>query len=295
MTTLQKIAWRLRNFLIGPLLNLSSYGNLPNAASQLALKMAYQQLVRAKTILPSLNEVGFQAYSQTDEDGILLFIFSIIGTTNKKCVEICAGNGIECNTANLIINQGWTGLLVDGNQELVWQGKIFYGTHRATYVYPPTFLCAWITRDNVNKILEEAGYTGEIDLLSLDMDGIDYWIWEAIEVINPRVVVLEYQDALGPERSLTVPYTDNFEVNLNIEMPNFFGGSLPAFAKLAKKKGYRLVGCNRYGYNAFFIRGSLGEQEIPTIPVGNCFKHAKVLEGISKRWPTVKDYPWVEV
>ena len=77
--------------------------------------------------------------------------------------------------------------------------------------------------------------------------------------------------------------------------PNFFGASLSAFVKLGKKKGYRLVGCNRYGYNAFFIREGIGEKELPEIPIAECFKHPKVIRGMRERFPAVKDLPWVEV
>lgn len=248
--------------------------------------------------LPSIKEVGFKVYSQTDEDGILLYIFSLIGTTNKKCGEICAGNGIECNTANLIINHGWTGLLIDGNADLVKKGKEFYQSHPNTYVYPPTFVCQWITKDNINSVLSQYEFTGEIDLLSIDVDGVDYWLWDAINVINPRVVVVEYQDILGPELSLTVPYKDDFnayEYSTTRGMPNFCGASLTAFVKLARKKGYRLVGCNCFGYNAFFIRSDLGEQIFPEIAAGECFKHPKVIWGMKERFPLVKDLPWVKV
>lgn len=147
--------------------------------------------------MPPLRHVGFKAFSQTDEDGLLLYIFSIIGSESKKSVEICAGNGMECNTANLIINHGWHGLLVDGNEALVKCGIEFYKSNPHTYVYPP-FVHSWITRDNVNEVIARNGFEGEIGLLSIDMDGVDYWIWDAIHCIEPRVVVVEYQGILGP-------------------------------------------------------------------------------------------------
>jgi hypothetical protein len=210
----------------------------------------YQALAKSGAALPGLKEVGFKAFSQTDEDGMLLYIFSIIGVANKTCVEVCAGAGIECNTANLLINHGWHGLLVDGNEANVRHGQLFYQRNPFTYVYPPAFVHSWITRDKINQLLSNNGFEGEIDLLSIDLDGVDYWIWDAIKVIRPRVVIVEYQDILGPDRSLTVPYSDNFNANdypkIN-GMLNFCGASLPAFVKLAKKKGYRLVGCNRLG------------------------------------------------
>jgi hypothetical protein len=262
------------------------------------LQMMYRDMVRSGKEMPRLEDVGFKVHSQTNEDGILLYIFSVIGAHGRSCVEICAGNGVECNSANLIINHGWTALLVDGNEQCVAGGTEFYRKHRSTYVYPPTFLRAWITRDNVNDIIGEHGFRGEVDLLSIDLDGVDYWIWDAITVIEPRVVVVEYQDIIGPERALTVPYQDDFDAwihPLTNGIPNFFGASLPAFAKLARRKGYRLVGCNRLGYNAFFVRNGHGDQYLPEIPVAECFKHPKVLRGMKERFPTVKDHPWVEV
>ena len=268
------------------------------ATMQLILKFAYRHLAASDSALPTFADVGLKVFSQTDEDGILLYIFSVIGTTNRRCVEMCAGDGIECNTANLIINHGWTGLLVDSKEELVRQARKFYQTHPATYVYPPRCVCSWITKDNVNTLLRENGFEGDIDLLSLDIDGVDYWIWKAIDVVCPRVVVLEYQDIIGPERSITVPYSDNFNAwshPTTHDMPNFCGASLTAFVKLGRDKGYRLVGCNSTGYNAFFIRNDVGQKAFPEIPVGDCFKHPKVIWGMKNRWPTVKDSPWVEV
>jgi len=269
-----------------------------DAPTQILLQMAYRDHVREGKPLPPISDVGFKVFSQTDEDGILLYLFSIIGTGSKTCVEICAGNGIECNCANLIIHHGWTGLLVDGNDKFVRQGIEFYSKHPATFVYPPTFAHAWITRDNVNSLLESHGFGGEIDLLSLDLDGVDYWIWEAITVVQPRVVVVEYQDILGPDRALTVPYSDEFNGwagPMTGSTPNYFGASLAAFVKLARRKGYRLVGSNRLGYNAFFVRAGFGEKELPEIPVSDCFRHRKVSEGIRDRFPSIKDHAWVEV
>ncbi len=295
---LKRLSYRVRSFLIAPLLQGTPNIAYPDAAAQLQLKFTYKALAETGKALPPLSEAGFKCFSQADEDGILLYIFSIIGTVNKKSVEICAGNGIECNTANLIIHHKWTGLLVDDNQTLVDQGLEFYRKNPNTHVFPPKFVKAWVTRDNVNDIIRQNGFEGEIDLLSIDMDGVDYWIWKAIDVIEPRVVVVEYQDIIGPDRALTVPYSDNFNAYsypTTNGMPNFCGASLAAFAKLATAKGYRLVGCNQYGYNAFFIRNPVGEVEIPEIPIRECFKHAKVRWGIQERFPTVRDFPWVEV
>lgn len=267
-----------------------------NKQNQIMLGLRYKEMARNGSPLPVFDEVQFRSFSQNGEDGILLYIFSIIGTTDKKCVEICAGDGIECNTANLIVNHGWIGLLVDGDEKLVRRGREFYSRHPDTFTWAPSFRCSWITRDSVNSIIHEAGVGGEIDLLSLDLDGMDYWIWEAIDAIDPRVVVLEYQDICGPDRAITVPYSDDFQAKMCTKLgPNYGGASLKAFVQLAAKRGYRLVGVERYGFNAFFIKRGLGEAEFPEIPVAACFDHPKVVNGMKVRWPTVAGMEWVEV
>ena len=156
-----------------------------------------------------LADIGFQCYSQHEEDGILLFIFSLIGTTNKKSVEICAGDGIECNTANLIINHRWIGLLMDGDQNNTETATAFYKKNKNSMYWPPVIRQAWITRENVNELVVTSGFEGDIDLLSLDVDGNDYWIWKAIDVIRPRVVVLEYNHLAGPDRSIRRSMVDS--------------------------------------------------------------------------------------
>lgn len=270
--------------------------NGPDAGTQLQLALEYAK-ERAPLQRP-LADFGFSCHSQTDEDGILLYLFSVLGMTDRRCVEICAGDGIECNTANLLLNHGWYGLLVDGDAGRVQRGQRFYGSSRRTYVFPPRFVQAWVTRDNVDELLRSNGFSGDVDLLSLDLDGVDYWIWKATTAISPRVVVLEYQDILGPERSWTVPYSDSFSASdhgLTGSMPNFAGASLRAFVNLGREKGYRLVGVNRLGFNAFFVRNDIGVDILPEVPVEAGFLHPKNLEGIRERFPLVENMPWVEV
>jgi len=270
----------------------------PDAAAQVQLRLAYQALAAAGGPFPSLADIGFQAFSQTDEDGILLYLFALVSARERTCVEICAGDGRECNTANLIINHGWTGLLVDGDARLVERGRRFYREHPHTRIAPPTFVHAWVTRDAVNDLVRSAGFSGEIDLLSIDLDGVDYWIWQALDVVQPRVVVVEYQDILGAERAVTVPYADDFDATrhpMTDGMPNYCGASLPAFVNLARSRGYRLVGCNRYGYNAFFVRDALAGDALPEVSVHECLRRPHSQRGMRERYPTVAHLPWVDV
>lgn len=251
------------------------HNDSPDQVSQLLLKLHYQQLVQQGLPLPGFEEVQFRAYSQSGEDGLLLFIFSVLGTTNKKCVEICCGEGIECNTANLIVNHGWNGLLVDGDDVKLQRGREFYGQCQGTRIWPPHFERRWVTRENVNDILRDKNFSGVIDLLSLDLDGNDYWIWQAIDAIDPRVVILEYQSAWGPDKRITQRYQEDFNffsTKVELGLPRC-GASLAAFVSLARKKGYRLVGCNRLCFNAVFVKQGIGEELFPEIPASACFDH----------------------
>jgi hypothetical protein len=293
------LAHRVQDFLAEPALNAVNHlPRPPYSAAQIQLQLEYRRMVEDGRELPRPGDVGFKCYSQCDEDGILLYLFGVLGVSKKLCVEISAGNGIECNTANLVINHGWHSLMVDGDAQHIEQGRSFYSQLPETSVFPPQMLHAWVTRDGVNALLSHNGFTGDIDLLSLDVDGVDYWIWEAIEVVTPRVVVVEYQDILGPDRSWTVPYADRFsatDYHTTNGMPDFAGASLGAFVKLARRKGYRLVSVNRYGFNAFFVRNGLGDALIPAIEPRECFDHPKVVQGMRERFPAVKDLPWQEV
>jgi hypothetical protein len=263
------------------------------AGQMLLLSLWAEQKLRCPEALPALDEVHLRAFSQNYEDGALLLLFSLIGATNRTVVEMCAGNGIECNSANLIVNHGWTGLLLDGDADNVATGQQFYTTHADTWPHPPTFTHAWITRDNVNDLVRTAGIEGEIDLFSLDLDGVDYWLWEALDVIEPRVVIVEYNDIAGPDRTITVPYDDAFVGDPLRD--GFVGASLGAYIKLAKTKGYRLVGVERWGFNAFFVKNGVGDDLLPERSPHEFFDKPKVLHGMATRWPRVADRPWVEV
>ena len=264
--------------------------HLNNQVIQRQLFFQYQ-LAKEKNILPKFNDTGFRVYSQNDEDGLLLYIFAMIGTTNKICVDIGFGSPFGANTTNLLCNWGWHGLLIEaGNME---KSKKFFHSHPDTLIFLPKFQNVWITAENINQVLMENDFTGEIDLLSLDLDGQDYWVLKNTNVISPRVLVVEYLDILGFERALTVPYRSNF--NRRDLHPDFFGASLPAFVKLCRKKGYRLVGVNRYGFNAFFVKNGIEERVLPEISAAECFTHPKVKWGMKHRLPDVKNLAWVEV
>lgn len=274
---------------------LSEKTSVASKVGQMRLMLEWNRMLQHRETLPSLNQAEFRAFSQNGEDGILLYIFSLIGVHSSTCVEICAGDGIQCNSANLILNHGWTGLLVDGNQDNVSKGVQFYSSHPDTFSFPPKFVHAWVDREGVNGLIQEHGYSGDIDLLSLDLDGVDYWIWDAIEIISPRVVVAETQCIWGADRSVTVPYRRDFSSPLVNGFGVYSGASLPAFVRLAKRKGYRLVGTQALGFNAFFIRDDLATEVFPEVTVQSCLDRPFVRSAMRDLLPLVKDKEWIEV
>ena len=243
----------------------------------------------------SFRDVGFGIYSQHDEDGILLYIFSLIGATSYRSVEVCAGDGSECNTANLILNHRWTGLLVDGSAANIAKAKKFYKSRTQTKYWPPAIALAWLTRDNINDVIAKKGFEGEIDLLSIDVDGVDYWLWQALSVVSPRVVVLEYNHLLGPNVSVSVPYRDDFVAEFSEYGSDYAGASLQAFIKLGRSKGYRFVGTNTIGTNAFFVRDDISDERLPAADPVAAFSHPRAQFGMKVRYERIRDKEWVEI
>jgi hypothetical protein len=244
----------------------------------------------------ALNDFGFRVYSQCEEDGLLLYIFAAIGFQTKRVVEMCAGDGRECMATNLIINHQFDGLLFDGNERLVTAGQKFFAHHKDTFQHPPSFQKAWITAENVNDLLIHNGFKGDIDLLSLDMDGVDYWIWKALEVVRPRVCLFETNSIIPSELSLTVPYSDDFDSSWQKPQPQQYyrGVSLRAMSELSKSKGYRLIGAHRYGFNVFFLRDDVGADVFPAVTVEQVHDNPTTRRAWLA-WPSVKDFPWVSV
>lgn len=181
-----------------------------------------------------------RVYSQHGEDGVLEAIFAVAGATNKYFVEFGVGDGMECNTSFLAREQGWTGLLMDGRGP---------SEHSAVPIRRE-----FIDAENINSLFEKYGVPPAFDLLSIDLDGNDYWIWKALDGRwRPRVVAVEYNSSLDPTDATTIAYDPAFRWDGSA----YYGASLGALDKLARQKGYRLVGCESSGTNAFFVQEAL--------------------------------------
>ena len=256
--------------------------------NQLLLRLNYERLLREGGPLPELRDTEFDSFSQNGEDGALLYLLSLIGFGSRRCVEICAADGIECNTANLIINHDFRALLVDGRERKIEEGRAFYEHCREVAGRPPTFAHAWVTRDGINDLVREHGFDGELDVFSLDLDGVDYWIWEALDCITPRVVVVEYHAGWWPDDAVTVAYADDFQRD-----GRYRGASLAAFTALAARKGYRLVGSERRQLNAFFLQDGEAEDILPTVKPADCLGRRLFSE--EERARRLREENWVDV
>src|SRR5579863_10153689 len=180
---------------------------------------------------------GFKVYSQNDEDGILEEIFRRIGVGKRRFVEFGVQTGLECNTAKLLI-EGWRGLWIEAHSQSAARIRGHFADFLSTSAL--CLLEELVTAENINTLLSQTDFTGDIDLLSIDIDFNDYWVWKAIEVARPRVVVIEYNASLRPPLSLVVPY---FPASV-WSGGNYFGASLEALVRLARDKKYRIVGCS---------------------------------------------------
>lgn len=257
--------------------------------SQRQLYHYYQELAK-KNELPPLAETGFRVFSQFEEDGKLLFIFSIIGMDNKTFIEIGADDGVNSNSANLYFNFGWHGLFIDANKKSIKRGKRFFDKYPHKYFYSPKFICSKVTCENINELISNAGFSGEIGLLSIDIDGNDYWIWDALNIVSPRVVIIETHNEFGLN-NIVVPYDP--EYIYPGKHPQYHGASPVAMTKLAEKKGYRLVGANELGFNFIFVKNGFADDILPEVSVESVLKHPSVNEGY-KKFEEVKHMKFIE-
>lgn len=218
-----------------------------------------------------LRQHEFQIFSQNGEDGILLYIFSQIGTTDRRFIEFGFGDGRECNTANLSIHFGWSGLMMDGSSAMAKACRAHFASRKEIRPGQVTVAQHFITAENVNDLFREHGFTGEIDLLSIDIDGNDFWVWKAIQVVNPRTVVIEYNPSFTLERSITIRYNPTFDRTAKGIPGGYHGASLEALTRLGGIKGYSLVGCNSHGCNAFFVRNDALSGKLPVVTPREAF------------------------
>jgi len=232
--------------------------------------------------IKNLNEVEFKVFSQWGEDGIIDYLIENLFLKNDHIfIEIGVENYLESNTRYLLIKRNWTGLLIEKSQEDVE----FIKKDSIYWKHDLTVLNAFVTKKNINElILANIHSSKKIGLLSIDIDGNDYWIWEALNAINPCIVVIEYSSRLGKDNYEVIPkiYDEQFERTKYHYSNIAYGASLKALIELANKKNYFFAGSNSAGTNAFFIRKDLQNEKIEPVSLEEGFVQSKIRESRDK-------------
>lgn len=201
----------------------------------------------------NIQDYEFQVFSQFGDDGIIQFLLNNIEVYNKQFVEFGVENYEEANTRFLLECFNWKGLVIDSDishtkhiesQNYYWRNQLNISSD-------------FITKKNINLILQKNNAIGDIGILSIDIDGNDYWIWEEINIINPSIVIIEYNARFGDKESVTIPYREDFDRKKSKEGNIYYGASISALSKLAKKKNYSLICTNSNGNNAYFVKNDL--------------------------------------
>lgn len=247
----------------------------------------------------NINKYEKKLYSQNGEDGVIDYIFRVIKTKTKKFVEF--GFGInENNSLNLIINHEFSGLFIDGNKNTCLQSKQLYKRVTKKNIQ---FLNAFITKQNINGLIGRH-CRGEIDFLSIDIDGNDCHILDTITCVKPRVICVEFCSSIGPYRSVTVKYKPTFIRHNEHNSGMYCGGSLLGTTNIMKKKDYSLVGVV-HGLNAFYVQNDILENLndpllLPKLnPIDSWMPHfdRTIVRNISleTQYDYIKDLDWTEI
>lgn len=227
--------------------------------------------------LYSLEEVEFQVYSQFGEDGIIQWLIHNVEIDEKTFIEFGVEDYTESNTRFLLMNNNWSGFVMDGSEENInrlskWQ---------YLWKYDLLTKAAFITKNNISQLITDAGFCGDIGILSIDIDGNDYWILNAIDCVHPRILICEYNNIFGNEEAVCVPYDETFDRTQNHYSNLYWGASIKAYRDWAEQNGYYYVGSNSAGNNAFFVRKDCIDAD--KIPVNaNKFNPSKYRESRDK-------------
>lgn len=224
----------------------------------------------------NINDYEFKIFSQFGDDGIIQYLIKNIDIKNECFIEFGVESYTEANTRFLMMNNNWSGFIMDGSEESMnnLKHQPWYWKHNLTQK------AVFIDKDNINELIQSSGFSN-IGILHIDIDGNDYHILREIDlsIINPSIIIMEYNSVFGSERSISVPYDKNY-TRSNAHYSNlYYGASLPALNYAASKKGYSLVGCNLAGNNAYFVRKDLLNEKIKELSIEKAFKESKFREG----------------
>ncbi len=223
---------------------------------------------------PDLKDHEFRVFSQWGEDGILQYLVRSLPIAHRTFIEFGVEDFVESNCRFLMMNDNWSGFVIDGSPENIRR------LEQAPYFWKHDLrgVAAFITRENINELLAKSGFAPEVGILSIDLDGIDYHVLEALQGWQPAILVCEYNAVFGPQRKVTVPYEPDFVRGRKHPSYLYVGASLGALAHAAVRKGYALVGTNSAGNNAFFVRQDLVNDRVRVLSVEEAFTPSRFRE-----------------
>ncbi len=230
---------------------------------------AWREALQRRRHPELLDRCEARTFSQHGEDGVLAEIFRRLNVSHGYFVEFGVEHGRENNTLALA-RQGWRGLWLERVPQHCEHARAAIATHAAAIVLLERF----VTRENILDLLASQGVPDDLDLLSIDVDGNDYWIAERIlERYHPKVLVVEYNAFFARGEDFVIDYAPDFRW----DQSNYFGASLKTFTSMMQQHGYALVGCERAGVNAFFVRRDLarGRFHSPADPVAFFYRAPK--------------------
>lgn len=281
-----------------------------NAA--LAHELAVTRSLTARLLIAQMAARGpaggiraaeFKVSSQFGDDGIIQYLIhhADVRPENHAFVEFGVEDYREANTRFLLTNNNWRGLVMDGSAAHVARIR----SEEISWRYDLTAAAAFIDAENINDLIRRHGFAGEIGLLSVDIDGNDYWVWQAIDVVRPILVVAEYNSVFGGEFAVTIPYNPQFQRRQAHCSNLYWGASVKALQLLAERKGYAFLGCNSNGNNAYFVRtdrlGALTPVTLADGYVESRFREARDAQGRltfvsgARRQALIEHLPLVDV
>ncbi|MGD1108568.1 MAG: hypothetical protein ABR865_16125 [Terracidiphilus sp.] len=225
----------------------------------------------------NLKDFEYKVFSQWGEDGIIQRLIRLVEPQNRTFVEFGVEDFSESNCRYLLMKDNWSGFVMDGSAANMERLKHSYYYWR----YDLQAVSAFITRENINGFIAQSGFGRELGVLSIDVDGNDYWVWESIDSVSPAITIVEYNASFGSDRAVTIPYKADFFRTTAHSSNLYYGASLPALCFLGKRKGYAFVGCNSAGNNAFFIREDLRPRDLPELTAKEGFVRSKFRESRS--------------
>lgn len=212
----------------------------------------------------------FKVFSQWGEDGIIQYLVNHLDIKNCTFIEFGVEDFTESNCRFLMMKDQWHGFVIDGSEVNMrrLQRTYFFWQQQLN------FAASFITRENIADLLDRSGFTKDLGILSVDIDGVDYHVLEALPEWRPAILIVEYNEAFGWNRPVSVPYDPAFVRRQKHPSNQYYGANLPAFLHLAHQRGFALVGTNSVGSNAFFVRRDLLNQHVQEVELSNCIRPA---------------------